>query len=812
MILIKAQGGTCPPELRAEALASYKEFHSELEGFNKELEALQSQKQTPAVKKKIKETNLKIGGVNSHLDAIRPFLATEVEDATGKEFAGGSSSRVSAPSLPGGQLETVDVAQKTIKVTMGDGRVLPVVVNTHNKEGKPFDDETLNSQARDAAMNRATFESDIGITQVDPVGRAASFKPSKRRKKAAKGAPAQGSLFSEEEMKRSSGLHLVKRKTDRGTGNVYAHFDHVDEDGNVTSGRVKVKDGETGKTTSMKEARVLAQERIGEARAFEEEERPAPRKKPTPDEFKDELAPLRELSDLPDHSQERDAADTHWDAHSMSPAEYRKEVNGFYRKGRVLESLKDTATKQLNDLRTEYRNTKDPKERSRLDNKRKGILEKFESDVREYNRRVDPKVLDAEHKKLVGAALFSDEERAIPEEGQVDEGGGWQPATSRKQRKKGHSERFESKRDSANQEAIEYHGLPNPRKRSEPKSYEEMRELGVSEGDIKGLKGQAERRAPAATLDARAEDHYSKVPNLPRKPGKKDLVETGETLERREALDREGSYDPTEAVSMGSGKRAELREEHPDWSHDQIEDAVERWWDARGTGRGRSTSLDKNRKVALKYVKKVQQTLATHRDKILSEHDFPADPSSENLTPEQQDLMESVKKQENKIRERLIARLSARKYKKLREMEDKPLTTEQFEEGMDTASLGKTEWSKELEKEDVFGQYTNPVFNALDDKSRKMIISEMRKSVTLYENPSVGNLMTKLFLDYSLFKALALSEDQKVEAFKNSFGRATSGVGPATMNTAGIGEKDKEEEEDEDNIGKSLNLGFYVGC
>ena len=72
--------------------------------------------------------------------------------------------------------------------------------------------------------------------------------------------------------------------------------------------------------------------------------------------------------------------------------------------------------------------------------------------------------------------------------------------------------------------------------------------------------------------------------------------------------------------------------------------------------------------------------------------------------------------------------------------------------------------------------------------------------------------MTKLFLDSSLFKALALSEDQKVEAFKHSFGRATSGVGPATMNTVGIGEKDKEEKEDEDNIGKSLNLGFYVGC
>ena len=70
-------------------------------------------------------------------------------------------------------------------------------------------------------------------------------------------------------------------------------------------------------------------------------------------------------------------------------------------------------------------------------------------------------------------------------------------------------------------------------------------------------------------------------------------------------------------------------------------------------------------------------------------------------------------------------------------MEDKPLTTEQFEEGMRKptkpsgmaaleAIVGEGFW------ENVFDQYANPVFNALDDKSRKMIISEMRKSVTLY--------------------------------------------------------------------------------
>ena len=293
------------------------------------------------------------------------------------------------------------------------------------------------------------------------------------------------------------------------------------------------------------------------------------------------------------------------------------------------------------------------------------------------------------------------------------------------------------------------------------------------------------------------------------------MVEEGEGTDigaPRELLQREGGMDPAEAARAGEGKRTEFK--NAGLEGEALEEAMEAWRESRGRRRGKTTGVEKNTKVAMEYVKKVQQTLAAHRDKIFSEHDFPSDRSPENLTPEQQDLMESVKKQENKIRERLIARLSARKYKTLREMEDKPLTTEQFEEGMGRASLGKTEWSKELEKEDVFDQYANPVFNALDDKSRKMIISEMRKSVTLYENPSVGNLMTKLFLDSSLFKALALSEDQKVEAFKNSFGRATSGVGPATMNTVGIGEEDKKEKknDDEDDIGKSLNLGFYVGC
>ena len=68
--------------------------------------------------------------------------------------------------------------------------------------------------------------------------------------------------------------------------------------------------------------------------------------------------------------------------------------------------------------------------------------------------------------------------------------------------------------------------------------------------------------------------------------------------------------------------------------------------------------------------------------------------------------------------------------------------------------------------------------------------------------------MSGLFLNSSLFKALSLSEDQKIRAFENSFGRSSSGVGPATMNTGQIEAEEEEKEEKKKKVEKGI--GLYV--
>ena len=109
--------------------------------------------------------------------------------------------------------------------------------------------------------------------------------------------------------------------------------------------------------------------------------------------------------------------------------------------------------------------------------------------------------------------------------------------------------------------------------------------------------------------------------------------------------------------------------------------------------------------------------------------------------------------------------------------------------------------------------WKNPIFGSLSEKSQHEImdkITNIEKSVIGNLTDTGADLMAGLFLPSNLFKALNLSEEHKIEEFKNSFGEATSGVNPSTMNSA-LRER-KEKKKDDDETKKSLNLGFYVRC
>ena len=85
------------------------------------------------------------------------------------------------------------------------------------------------------------------------------------------------------------------------------------------------------------------------------------------------------------------------------------------------------------------------------------------------------------------------------------------------------------------------------------------------------------------------------------------------------------------------------------------------------------------------------------------------------------------------------------------------------------------------------------------------LVSFLKKSLGDIEVMKISTLGAGLFLNIDLYKSISISEKQKIRAFKNSFGKDTGGVNPPTMNI----ESDEEEEEE---VKKSLNLGFYVGC
>ena len=770
MTLIKAQGGTCPPDLLARATETYKDLNGRLDGYNDKLKELQKRKSTPEIKKEIKATTAAINSLNNDLDRIRPFIATEVEAATGKEFAGGSSSRVIKEGLEGegGQQEETDVPQVTKLVKMGldkDGnqQVVPVVLNTHDKGGNPIAPKVLDAEARKTAQDRVRFAAEIGITQVPPEGTTEESP--------------QGTL------------DLGPRSSPRPAEPM------------ITPAKAKPE--------AKPEAKPVEKEKRAVEVRYNMHNLPKHSRWIGPG---DKRNWRQGLSKINKEGEREDAPEEDKPSWALDPNGYRFRVNQFYRENKVPLSLVETAKKTMNHIHgqiSEARRAKDSEKVASLTNKKERVREKLLKDLNTLKGRLKPKALEAEHKKLIEAVI------------KETQGGGPEAR---------------DKRSLLDKEALKAYGLELPKAKDisseqisflqekSPESREDvfdaLRNAGMSEEDVDKLKEDLSARLP--TTKNIVEDHYGKFKPAPAPKGVKDLETLSELRTVREPSST-GFADTEKAardkIRKELKKDMELKPGTPEFER-AFENELSVWkeWKAKGGisghARGYTSPQDANKEQLKKWIRKINNGLIKHRNALLDAHDVPVSPGAlDKLTKDQRDLVQHVAAAEKEVKKRLIRALRGDAPKGRKETPaDVPVA--KFAAGTTT---GTSYPAESAGVKDLLGKLgsgiSTPVFDALDVEGQQEIIELLKKSVNTEEPLPTDTLMPGLFLNIALFKALTVSEEQKIQAFKNSFGAGTSGVGPATMNTVGIGERDKDKDEDDDDkTKKSLNLGFYIRC
>ena len=649
MDLLKAQ---CSPEKREKAKATYDKLLGTLNQIHSEEDT-----DSVAVRHLIHK-------IEASLAQLRPFIATETATK------GGSSSRVLAGGLKGEQGETVDVPQTKIQVTMADGRKRVVSLDTTDKEGNPIPKEELDKDARNLAMEMVKWESENVVTKVAPRGKAAP-------KKSKKPTPNIRDL--------GPGLHRVGSKPG------YALFQQKFEDGSVSPiGRVST-------SVPKKQREQEALRIISESRAAEKEDTKGAQTI-EPRRAKKKSVPEREIAKPSTNMQEVPDYPNVSDAHNMTPSEFRKEVNEFYRKNNVLGSLRSTAAKEASRLRRLENATDDPKRKQRLQNMRSAVQDKLKEDIASLKEKVSKRALDKEHRRLVEKRLerYHASYKASPKATQT-------PTISR--------------------DTIKYHNLDH---------------LALND----------------ASDDADV-----------------DVVKDKER--KKESLYR-AARDKRLAEAFGVNPRTDIyRDELP-----EFEDFPEqpRYGGEKGLPIWKKTS-DEKQYYAKDWEKKerpinsfkswvdgFRSSLSEHRESLLDKYGIPK--NSRNQNADQKEFLDYIRDSENQLKEDMARKLR--------------------------------------EESDDFGD--------LSDKEQQHILGLIKKSVD-NSTSRIGDVsMLGLFLDINLFKALPLGESQKIKAFKNSFGRTSSGVNPPTMNTGELeAEEEKEaERKDKKEMEKSLNL--YVSC
>lgn len=762
MDLLKAEAGACSPAARKRAT----EMYGALEGKVAKLQALK--KQTKATKKAIQE-------LESRKSQLLPFIAQ------GTASAGGSSSRVIAEGLEGEQGETVDVAQKTINVTMGDGRVFSIVKNTADKKGNPYSDAYLEQQAKVEAHNRAVFEAERGIQQIPGKGKAAPKKESTGKK-------IRKPLRAE----REPGLHIAQRNRNAGT----AKIELVGDNGEVLRrGTVPLAD-EEGKRHSNAKLKRLASEKLGDADEFDRIEegvsgttglaeaekktielaRRAAREEGSSSAPREDLLQIGSFDDLPHHKE------LPIKPHAQSFSDYKKAVSTFYRNNRIEESVRKTADGKLSSLRSSYRQkfnkpglTESQKKRLYAESRVKSATVKRKRDeiLKEIKNRVSTNALREEHKALVSEAVRENKngkpmypemasevsestlrDHDLPYRRMVTRGGKpvMEPKSGPiKRDKEGNVVLTPSKKPATE--------VVSPKKGSTQAA---LREAGAGEEftDIFTAK------TPSKDFDK----HYSSVLEGAEAPPTKAF----EALSKDRLYAKEARSAKTVNERTGENKRAELEKKYEKEGLEGAELAAavksgyDEWFNERFKNTRGETSPEDRGIAALKdWVKNTKKLIVDRREAALRSVGISPDRRPERVTEDQREILSRMADAEDRLKEQFAKKLS---------------------------SLSST------------------TFGNLSERGQQEVLGFLRKSVNNMLNLTDGTLMPGLFLNTALFKALRLSEEQKIHAFENSFGRDSGGVGPATMNTGEIEAEEEKKDEQKAKDKMSKGLGLYVSC
>lgn len=262
-----------------------------------------------------------------------------------------------------------------------------------------------------------------------------------------------------------------------------------------------------------------------------------------------------------------------------------------------------------------------------------------------------------------------------------------------------------------------------------------------------------------------------------------------------EITERSGKADKS-GLRAGQDQEKQFKKEYPDKGAKEISGLMEAWLDEQGDARGRTSSEAKIvKKFEIWKKKDLDNTLSQHRNDLLNDHGI--FPGQATLSDSQKEFVKQLEAAEKKFREDMITKISGGKPPLLGEGESRRRVgslKHVLSSPLGTAGFG-------LES-----------FRNLSPNNQEYILGLIRKSV---DNPLDlrGDItMSGLFLNLCFFKALSLGEDQKIKAFKNSFGRTSGGVNPPTMNTGELEAEEEHEEErkKEKKVKKSLNL--YVRC
>lgn len=555
---------------------------------------------------------------------------------------------------------------------------------------------------------------------------------------------------------REPGLHVRRKMTDRETGERVAIVDHVGKDGEILrSGNVVIRAERGDKTLTDRMTLQVAATKLKEAKNIEEEDLVST-KKLSAEDFstpKKDVSKIASFDDLPHHE------DAPIKPHAVSVSEYKKAVNDYYRNNRVEDSIKTTAKNTLDDisrkLRKKFKAPGADQDRilAELDTKKAVVGKKRDALLAEVKHRLSGDTIKKEHKDLVSEAV---------------------------RRNKSGEYMYPEVAEEVSRDTLRTHGLPYTKMLPDPDnadslietivrpqkgrliSSEKLREAGIAEETVK--------KFTASTPSADFDKHYASVVRQTPPPP----TEIFEPTSRSELLDRETFSAKTPYKNTGTNKKTEIRKKHIEdgLSGDELKAAVakdyDEWYNERfKTNRGETTAEDQSIRAIKEWSKGVKAKLVKRRYAALKDIGISPHHQPDRVSEEQREVIRRIGAAEARAREDLVKILSSSK---------------------------------------------STTFGTLSDQGQQEVVGHIRKSVNNMLNLTDGIIMSGLFLNASLFKALSLSEDQKIRAFENSFGRDAGGVGPTTMNTGDIEAEEEEKDEKKSKAKMSKGVRLYVSC